>query len=151
ASTRANSFGRLHDWFGIDWRPFTVVIDRKGIVAGYGRLRDGLIVDQPGIFYGDAAFAPVVTPLVKQLLARAEPEGAAVHLPRPLDRVAIDLGYLKPYFDVVDAKLFEPYRFGDFSTPPREISEQVLVWTLEAKVPEIPGRTVSTLFPLRRP
>jgi len=67
----ADSHGRLHDWFGIEWRPFTVIIDTQGRVAGYGHLWHWILVDRKGMnYFNEDASVPSITPQLEQLTGK---------------------------------------------------------------------------------
>ncbi|MBT6495645.1 MAG: hypothetical protein HOL01_13940, partial [Planctomycetaceae bacterium] len=68
-----------------------------------------------------------------------------VKQPEPLEKVTVDLGLLKEHFKVVNYKLYQSGEFKSLGNPRRKISEQALVWTLQAKA-DLTGKQAAGFF-----
>jgi hypothetical protein len=78
------------------------------------------------------ALALVLVPMATSAIAVDDSDPVPVHLPKPLDHVALDLGPFAADFDVAESAFLEE---GEFETPdptPRVVQEETIRWTLAA-------------------
>ncbi|MDP6443814.1 MAG: hypothetical protein QGG36_14825 [Pirellulaceae bacterium] len=78
-------------------------------------------------------------------ILHADDQKRPEQLPKPLDRIAIDLGSLDSDFEIAKVEYFASGQFSTTDPRPRVVAEETLVFTLRAKR-EISGARMNKLL-----